>query len=78
MIDRANEFIARIALNISDKPVAEQRQVIKNYDNNTQLAIYKALETMNKPRKKAPLTLTNIVLRTVGRPRSEWTPSCRL
>lgn len=50
MIDRTNEFIARIALNISDKPRPEQLEVMKQYNNNTQIAIMKALETMKNRR----------------------------
>lgn len=52
VIDRTTEFIARIALNLSGKTKQEQLAAIRNYPNETQLAIFSALNTIQEKRAK--------------------------
>lgn len=45
-VDKEGMFLSRIAVNIQDKTRAEQAEVLKRYDNSTQLEIYKLMERL--------------------------------
>lgn len=55
-VDRTDEFVARIAYNIVDKPFAEKHEILSKYPAPIQQAVWNAIGTLRKRRSSKEVT----------------------
>lgn len=51
VIDKTDEFVAKMALNMRHKSRAEQLAALRNFPNPVQAAVLKALDSMDGKRR---------------------------